>query len=106
MFSKTVMSGGCVVEGTKIQMGDGSLKSVEDIEVGEEVKTLVGTSIVTHTWNPDTLEVGEPECYEIEFEDGYKVTCSDEHQFLVMKNDIPVWIAAKDLIAGMDVVNI
>ncbi|ALY07082.1 hypothetical protein VmeM32_00093 [Vibrio phage vB_VmeM-32] len=106
MYSKTVVSGGCVVEGTQIIMGDGTTKSVEDIEVGEYVKTLVGTSIVTHTWNPDTLEVGEPECYEIEFEDGYKVTCSDKHRFLVMQDDIPVWVEAKNLIESMDCVNV
>lgn len=105
MFSKTVMSGGCVVEGTKIQMSDGTLKEVQDITENEYVKTLVGHSMVTHTWNPETLEVGEPECYEIEFDDGYKVTCSDKHKFLVMKGDTPVWVEAKDLCVGMDCVN-
>lgn len=106
MFSKTVMSGGCVVSGTKIQMGDGSLKNVEDIKEGEFVKSMVGTSMVTHTWNPDTLEVGEPECYEVEFEDGYKVTCSDIHKFLIMDGDTPKWVMAKDLVVGMDNVEI
>jgi len=38
------------------------------------------------------------ECYEIEFEDGYKVICSDKHKFLI--ND--QWIEAKNLIIGMD----
>lgn len=104
MYSKTVMSGGCVVEGTNIQMADGSLKEVQDIDVGEYVKSMVGTSMVTHTWNPDTLEIGEPDCYEVEFEDGYKVTCSDIHKFLVMVGDIPTWVEAKDLVAGQDVV--
>ena len=106
MFSKTVMSGGCVVAGTKIKMGDGSLKNVEDIEVGEQVKSMVGASMVTHTWNPDTLEIGEPECYEVEFEDGYKVTCSDVHKFLIMDGDTPKWVMAKELVIGMDNVEI
>lgn len=104
MYSKTVMSGGCVVAGTKIQMADGSLKEVQDILENEEVKTLNGHSIVTHTWNPDTLEVGEPDCYEIEFEDGYKVQCSDKHKFLIMDGDTPKWVKAKDLVSGMDTV--
>jgi intein/homing endonuclease len=79
---------------------------VEQIEVGEDVRTLVGTSIVTHTWNPETLEVGEPDCYEIEFEDGYKVTCSDSHRFLVMLDDVPTWVEARKLVEGMNCVQV
>lgn len=104
MFSKTVMGGGCVVAGTKIQMADGSTKAVEDIRPGERVKTMVGDNEVTYTWNPETLAEGTPECFEIEFEDGYKVTTSNTHKFLVMVKDIPTWVEARDLAAGMDCV--
>ena len=104
MYSKKIVSGGCVVADTMIKMSDGAMKSVQDIEVGEYVNTLVGTSVVTHTWNPETLEVGEPECYRVTFDDGYSVECSDVHKFLVMDNDLPKWVEAKDLILGMDVV--
>lgn len=97
MFSKDVVSGGCVVAGTKIQLPDGSVKSVEEFVVGDLVKTTVGSKEVTHIWNPDTLENGEPECFEIEFEDGYKVTCSDKHKFIVDHK----WVEAKDLVSGM-----
>lgn len=96
MYSKSVISGGCVVADTKITMSDSTLKSVQDIEVGEYVKTMNGHNMVTHTWNPDTLLEGEPECYEIEFEDGYKVTCSDKHKFLIDGK----WVEAKDLVVG------
>lgn len=96
LFPKDIISGGCVVAGTKIMMANGSFKAVEDIVVGEKVKTLEGDKEVTHTWNPDTLEVGEPECYEVEFEDGFKVVCSDKHRFIV--ND--AWVEAKDLKVG------
>lgn len=104
MFSKTVMTGGCVVAGTKIQMANGTTKKVEDIKPGERVKTMVGDNEVTYVWDPETLAEGTPECFEIEFEDGYKVTTSDTHKFLVMTKDIPVWVEAKDLVAGMDCV--
>ena len=97
MFPKNIVSGGCLVAGTEIQTPDG-LKSVEDFNVGEKVMTLSGEQIVTHVWNPDTLEEGEPECYEITFEDGYSVTVSDKHKFLVDGK----WIEAKDLIVGHD----
>src|SRR6056300_705553 len=59
LFPKAVVSGGCVVAGTKIQTPDG-LKVVEDFNVGEKVITLDGPKIVTNVWNPDTLENGEP----------------------------------------------
>ena len=97
MFSKAVVSGGCVVEGTLIQTADG-LKAVEDFNVGEKVITLDGEKEVTHVWNPDTLDEGTPECYEIEFEDGHTVTCSDKHKFLIDGE----WVEAKDLIVGQD----
>lgn len=97
MYSKAVVSGGCVVAGTKIQTPTG-LKNVEDFGVGEKVITLDGEKVVTHVWNPDTLEDGMPECYEIEFEDGYVVTASDKHKFLIDDK----WVEARNLIVGMD----
>jgi len=99
MFSKPVVSGGCVVAGTKIQMFDGSLKSIEDITPGCLVKTQDGPKIVTHSWNPETLLDGNPECYKITFEDGYSVICSDEHPFL--KNS--EFVSAKELSIGDDI---
>lgn len=97
MFSKEVMTGGCVVEGTMIQMADGSLKPVESVQPGDLVKTMVGPKEVTHAWNPNTLAEGTPECIEVEFEDGYRVICSETHRFLVMRGDIPVWVQADQL---------
>lgn len=97
MFSKQVVSGGCVVKGTLIQTLDG-LKAVEDFNVGEKVITLDGEKEVTHVWNPDTLEEGTPECYEIEFKDGHTVTCSDKHKFLINGE----WVEAKELVVGQD----
>lgn len=94
MFSKAIMSGGCLEAGTLIQMSDGSLKSIENILDGESVKTLLGNKLVSATWNPDTLDEGNPECYEIEFDDGYKVICSDKHKFLL---EDMTWVEAKDL---------
>jgi hypothetical protein len=91
MYSKKIISGGCLIEGTKIQTKDG-LKEVQDFEVGEKVITLQGEREVTHVWNPETLDDGYPECYEIEFEDGHTVTCSGAHKFLTDKG----WVAVDD----------
>lgn len=98
MYSKSVVSGGCVVAGTLITLPDGTTKAVENFLVGDLVSTLDGPKKVTHIWNPDTLEEGTPECYKIEFEDGHTVTCSDKHKFLISGG----WIEAKDLIIGQD----
>tara|TARA_R110002096_G_scaffold69149_1_gene166354 strand:- start:27247 stop:28152 length:906 start_codon:yes stop_codon:yes gene_type:complete len=97
LFPKAVVSGGCVVEGTKIQTPDG-LKEVQDFNVGEKVITQYGENEVSHVWNPDTLEDGTPECFEIEFEDGHKVTCSAAHKFIVDGE----WVSANDMSIGMD----
>lgn len=102
LFPKQIVSGGCIVAGTRIMLDTGETKVVEEFKVGDIVKTLVGPKEVTHTWNPDTLENGEPECFEIEFEDGYKVICSDKHKFLIDGE----WIEAKNLITGMDAIEL
>ena len=93
MFSKAVVSGGCLEAGSKLQMSDGTLKNIEDILPGELVKTMIGDKEVTSVWNPETLDEGTPECIEIEFEDGHKIVCSESHKFLVDNN----WVEAKDL---------
>ena len=96
MFPKTIMGGGCVIEGTEVLMADGTIKEIQDIQVGEYVKTAVGDHEVTHIWNPSTLEIGEPECYEIEFEDGTIYTISDnDHLFVDGK-----LVKVKDLQVG------
>jgi RecA/RadA recombinase len=97
MFPKDVVSGGCIVADTKIKTPEG-LKFVQDFKVGDKVITLSGEKSVTHVWNPETLENGTPECFEIEFEDGYKVVCSDKHKFRISDK----WVEAKDLTVGME----
>lgn len=96
LYPKAIVSGGCVLAGTEIQTPEG-LKNVEDFSVGDYVNTLSGPQIVTHTWNPDTLEDGMPECYEIAFDDGHTVTVSDKHKFLIDGR----WVEAKDLTTDM-----
>ena len=99
MFPKAIVSGGCVVEGTEIQTPHG-LVEIQNFKEGDTVITQYGNQEVKAVWNPDTLEEGNPECYEIEFEDGYTVTCSANHKFII--DGIGEWVAAKDLIMGMD----
>jgi intein/homing endonuclease len=102
IYSKAVMSGGCVVAGTKMIMSNGNHKNIEDVKEGEMVKTLFGDKTIKHTWTPETLEDGEPECFEVKFEDGSTVTCSENHMFLIDN----VWTKVKDLCVGVDLIEI
>lgn len=93
-YAAQVQGGGCLVAGTKIKMADGSLKNIEDVQVGESVQTYGGdTSTVADTFSFDDKEV-----YEIEFEDGSVISCSAEHRFMVDGE----WVEARDLVNGQD----
>lgn len=96
---RDIVSGGCLVAGTDIKMADGTVRAIEDVSVGDMVCTMAGPRQAVATWCPDTLMVGTPECFEVEFEDGTSVVCSDEHRFLVDGE----WVEAKNLSAGVDV---
>lgn len=96
MFSKDVVSGGCLVAGTKIKMADGSSKAIESVVPGDLVLTMEGEKVVTHSWNPDTLEEGTPECLKVTFSDGTSVVCSETHPFLSSHQ----WKPANELVVG------
>lgn len=98
LYAKDVVGGGCLVEGTMIQTPDG-LVEIQNFKVGDTITTSYGENTVSHIWDPESLDEGNPECYEITFEDGNTVVCSDVHKFII--ND--QWIEAKDIIVGMDV---
>lgn len=98
----SVQSGGCLVGGSKVIMSNGELKNIEDIRVGDKVKTIVGNKEIMNTWKfkKDTLD--------IEFEDGSKITCSKDHRFFIGENvddilDDSKWIKASDLVEGDEI---
>lgn len=99
LYPKQIISGGCLVAGTKIQLASGEFKCVEDFKIGDVVTTMLGDREVTAVWDPNTLADGTPNCIEVEFEDGYTVVCSENHKFLT--ND--GWVSAKDITSGVDV---
>ena len=96
LFSKQVGGGGCLAPGSLILMSDGKYKEIENILDGDQVKTLLGDKEVTHTWTFDKPT------FQIEFEDGSILTCSEDHRFFIggFSND-PLddnnWVYAKDL---------
>lgn len=98
LYPKQIISGGCLLAGTRIQLANGELREIELVQVNDEVVTMNGPKKVINTWNPETLEDGNPECFEITFEDGYKCTVSENHP-LLLNGD---WVKAKDLKVGDD----
>lgn len=76
MFPKEIMKGGCVKPEHNIQTLNG-IKEIQDIVVGDYVKTIDGFEEVleTHSY--------EKECIEFEFENGVTFKVSKNHKFLV-----------------------
>lgn len=97
-----IIGGGCLVPGTEIMMSDGTTKAIEDVTIGDLVSTVEGPKPVINTWNPETLVEGTPECFEVEFDDGTKVICSEGHKFF--RNG--EWIEASDLVVGDELATI
>ena len=88
LYGGKQMSGGCLVAGTKIFTREG-YKNIEDLVEGDLVFTKEGEFMpILQTHNFKNKEL-----IEIEFDDGYKVTCSPEHRFMIDGN----WVEAKDL---------
>jgi hypothetical protein len=90
-----------VVAGTKITMADNSCKCIENIQVGDQVKTIEGPETITHVWKPHTLINGNPLCYEIVFEDDSKCIVSENHMFLC---PVDGWVRADELCIGEEVI--
>jgi|AntRauTorckE6833_2_1112554.scaffolds.fasta_scaffold07553_3 hypothetical protein len=95
LFPRPVMSGGCLEAGNKV-VTDKGLVNIEDLKYGDYVDTLNGFEKIY-----DTFEF-EKERYEVEFEDGTKIICSDEHKFLMGKDwtESGDWKLASDLNEG------
>lgn len=99
MFSKAVVSGGCLDPKEQIIMADGSLKAIGDVKPNDMVLTEDGARCVTHVWDYETLDEGEPDTFEVEFEDGSKVIMSANHKLRVNGK----WTYVMDFEEGMEV---
>jgi len=84
-----VQSGGCLKAGIKVFTRSG-FKPIEEINTDDYVFTKEGSFekvLQTHKFKNKQL-------LKIEFDDGYCVTCTPEHKFLIDGN----WIEARDLV--------
>lgn len=85
------VSGGCLVAGTKIKMADGSVKAIEEVEIGEIVQTILGSQSVSdvHHYHKSTITIST---------DNGDIVCSPEHKFMVMdSSENMIWVKAEDL---------
>ena len=99
MFPTKTMGGGCLTENHMVLLSDGSNKPIQDIVVGDKVITLFGNQEVL-----ETFQYEDQETLTIEFEDGYSVTCTPNHKFLLKIDDEMVWMEAQDIAEGNKVV--
>ena len=94
LYGGKQMSGGCLSPGTKIFTRRG-YKNIEDITENDFVYTKEGEFMKVL----ETHNFKEKELLQIEFDDGYKVTCTPEHKFFIDG----MWIEAKDLVVDNEV---
>ena len=72
----------CCSAGTEILMSDNTYKNIENIKIGDYVLTLNGEEIVKNIMKYEVNKL----C-ELEFEDGFKISCTLNHRFMVKKED-------------------
>lgn len=65
----------CFVAGTKVTMANGTRKNIEDIDVGEQVKTIFGNQKVVSTFKKTT---------DSTIMINNKIKCTPDHKFLVI----------------------
>ncbi|MGL5014516.1 MAG: Calx-beta domain-containing protein [Bacteroidales bacterium] len=113
--------GGCLVYGTMISMADGSFKPVEQVVIGDAVRSIrvIGSPDSTLTgddymkWSSDILDVEFTESVVVNndldsYKEYYKITASGlidlhitlEHPVLVKTSGKWKWIQPKDIAVG------
>lgn len=97
--SSTSSGDPCFVAGTYVEMGDGSLKNIEDVVVGDkvvsydEVRRKNEISLVAKTMKHDIDE----NIYTLYIE-GEVIKATSVHPFYIMRNGIADWVQAGDLV--------
>lgn len=72
----------CLAEGTQVRLASGTTKAIEDICVGDEVKTEEGTSFVAATFDN-----GSKECFDLELENGFILPGTADHKVRCLSDD-------------------
>jgi len=72
----------CLEENTQITLLDGSTKAIKDMQIGDQVPTLEGPSVVDNVFDN-----GVRECKKVVLDDGKSVTGTDDHQIRCLSED-------------------
>ena len=94
------ISGGCLIPGTMVSMGDGTKKSIETIQCGDVVQTLEGPCEVAKTFT------FEKDTYELQLEDGSVLVTSAEHRFMVKTDTGYAWKTVAELQDGESIIRV
>ena len=93
----------CFVAGTVVLMAGGAVKCIEDVRVGDKVKSYnPATGKVSEKRVLQTFENEVDELVTVSTSDGQQVTATPGHKFYA-NND---WVSAEDLRAGDVLVNV
>lgn len=82
----------CVARGSKILMSDGSLKNIEDVEVGDTVCTF-DNYICSSNKVISKYDNGKKRTVEVRCDSGFRVKCTEDHKILTQRG----YVEAKDL---------
>ena len=83
----------CCFGDTEILMENGEFKYLKDVNIGDKVLTLDGINEITNKFEFNTKKY-----YELTFEDGYVLKCTDKHKLMVKdKNGELIYKTAQEL---------
>lgn len=87
---------GCFTPDSRVQLADGSYKSISDIQIGDVV--VDANSVPQNVLDHFVYDV-EEELLLLEFENGITVRCTKEHEFLTQRG----WVQAQNLLETDDI---
>lgn len=87
---------GCVPSGTPITMADGSVKTIENVEVGDFVLTMDGEREATELFKYEVTET-----FQMEMEDGTIIEATPNHKFLTTTRG---WVRIDELTTDDEIV--
>jgi intein/homing endonuclease len=93
-----VVTGGCLTAGHKLYLADGSLRNIEDMTIGDIVKTLQEDCEVVDTFHY------KKEVVELELESNQIINATNEHHFLVIENGEQIWKSVSELNVGDEII--
>lgn len=67
----------CLNPNSIVETESGKLKTIDEVEIGEKIKTTEGYGIIL-----DKIETGDKELYEITTESGKTLECTLDHKFM------------------------